>query len=145
MLRTKPKRADWISLIEAGYNLEGIERRWLDNLSDCADRLAGLRYVGIVRYTATNHQLTLRQTPSVIEFLGRLFDSSLDEQTTDLLYRQGHIILTASNSKVPESVRKLLERMVGPFLGSTPDIFSVICQTGASECVTLTTLPTRGG
>src|SRR5262249_41470867 len=129
----KRKPADWISLIEAGYNLEGSEGQWLDNLSECADRLAGLSHAGIVRYTATNHQLTLRQTPSAVELLGKLFESRLDEQTTDLLYRQGHIILTASNSIVPASVRKLLEKMVSPFLGSTPDIFSVICQTGASE------------
>jgi DNA-binding NarL/FixJ family response regulator len=136
----KRKPADWISLIEAGYSLDGTERQWLDNLSDCADRLAGLRYAGIVRYTASTHQLTLRETPSAIEFLGKLFEASLDEQTTDLLYRQGHIILTASNSIVPASVMRLLEKTVSPFLGSTPDIFSVICQTGASECVTLSTL-----
>jgi hypothetical protein len=111
MSSKKPKPADWISLIEAGYNLEGNERQWLDNLSDCADRLAGLSYAGIVRYTASTHQLTLRETPSVIEFLGKLFGASLDEQTTDLLYRQGHIILTASNSIDPASVTRLLEKM----------------------------------
>jgi hypothetical protein len=139
----KRKPADWISFIEAGYSLEGSEGQWLDHLSDCADGLLGpswLRQVGIVRYTASTHKLTLRETPTAIEFLGKLFEASLDEQATDLLYRQGHIILTASNSTVPASVLNLLEKMVSPFLGSTPDIFSVICQTGASECVTLSTL-----
>jgi DNA-binding CsgD family transcriptional regulator len=96
--------------------------------------------VGIVRYTALTHQLVLRESPGVVEFLGERFHALLDERTIDLLYRQGHTILTASSSIVPIRVMKLLEKMVSPFLGSTPDIFSVICQTGTGECVSLSAL-----
>jgi DNA-binding NarL/FixJ family response regulator len=145
MPRTKPNRTDWISLIEAGYNLEGNERQWLDNLCDCADGLldpSGLRYGCIVRYTPTTCQLGIVRVLKILEPLGRLFHASLDEPTIDLLYRQGHIVDTASNlvfPKYPNSM-KLLEKMTSFFLGSTPDMFSVNCQTGTGECVIFSAL-----
>lgn len=35
----KAKKADWISLIEAGYSLDGSDQQWLDHVFECAKPL----------------------------------------------------------------------------------------------------------
>jgi DNA-binding NarL/FixJ family response regulator len=140
MKNAKPCRTDWIALIEAGYSLAGSEREWFENLCELADPLldsAGLRYGGIAHFTATTCRLGITRFPKILEPLGRLFHDLLDESTLDLLYRQGHIVDTASNLIFPQhpNARKLLELMALPITGSTPDIFSVACHSSTGECL----------
>ncbi|HET6374883.1 MAG TPA: hypothetical protein VFF88_02440, partial [Methylocella sp.] len=138
MPKTKPQPADWISLIEAGYSLEGSEREWFDNLCGCADGLldpSGLRYGLITHCTPTTRRLGLARFPKILELIGPQYHNSLDENVIDLLYREGHIVLTGSNLVFPKhpAARTKLETLAGPYLGTTPDIFSVFCQTGTGE------------
>lgn len=145
MQRTKSKRADWISIIEAGYSLEGSERQWFDNLYDHAEGLLdsrGVRFGATVHYTPTSCELGLTRFPKIMATLGPLFHASLDEQTIDLLYRQGNIVDTASNLVLPKYPRavKLLENLTTAALGGAPDMFAVNCQTGTGDCVIFSAL-----
>ena len=99
MSRATSKRADWISLIEAGYSLEGSERQWLDNLYDCADGVvdpSGIRLTFTTHLTPTACKLGLVRSPKFLEPLLRLYYSYLDELAIDIIYRQGRIINTGS-------------------------------------------------
>ena len=101
----KPKRADWISLIEAGYNLEGSEQQWLDNLRDHAEGLleaSAARWAFVAHYSPTTCHLGVTRFPKIMGPFGHLFHASLDEPTIDLIYRQGHIVDTASNLLFPK-------------------------------------------
>lgn len=136
--KTKPKPADWISLIEAVYSLEGSEGEWFDKLCGFADGLldpSGLRYGLITHCTPTTRRLGLARFPKILELIGPQYHNSLDENVIDLLYREGHIVLTESNLVFPKhpAARTKLETLAGPYLGATPDIFSVICQAGTGE------------
>jgi len=64
MSRATSKPADWISLIEAGYNLEGSERQWLDNLYNCAE--------GVLDPSGMRLTFTTDVTPTACKLVDRI-------------------------------------------------------------------------
>ncbi|HET6374861.1 MAG TPA: hypothetical protein VFF88_02325, partial [Methylocella sp.] len=145
MSSKKPKPADWISLIEAGYSLEGSEQQWLDNLRSHADVLledSAAKWAFVAHYTPTTCRLGVTRFPKIMGPFGHLFHAALDEQAIDLIYRQGRIVDTASNvfsARHPYAMQ-VLEKMAGSLIGRTPDIFQVGCDTGTGECLGLAVL-----
>jgi hypothetical protein len=145
MSRATSKPADWISLIEAGYNLEGSEQQWLDNLCDCADGVldaSAIRLGFTNRYTPATHQLGLTHFPKILGPLAHIYYSSCDEQSMDFFYRQGLIVDTLSNTPLPRNANaiKVFEIVMKTIYGGSPDFLGVGCATGTGESVTFMAL-----
>jgi DNA-binding NarL/FixJ family response regulator len=143
MSRATSESADWISLIEAGYNLEGSEQQWLDNLCDCADGVldpSAIRLGYTNRYTPATHQLGLTHFPKIISPLAYIYYSSCDEQSMDVFYRQGRIVETLSNAPLPRNAnaKKVYEILMKTFYSA--DFLGVVCTTGTGESVTFNSL-----
>jgi hypothetical protein len=143
MSRATSKRADWISLIEAGYSLEGSEQQWLDNLCDCADGVldpSAIRLGFTNRYTPTTDQLGLTHFPKIISPLAYIYYSSCDEQSMDFFYRQSRIVETLSNAPLPRNANaKKVFEVLGKIFYSA-DFLGVGCATGTGESVTFMAL-----
>ena len=100
------KKTDWISLIEASYNLDGNDQDWLDSLFDCAEPLLdpGVgRGAWTFHCTPTTfhlgHQLT--RSPRLLKAIHRAGHAAAPQAWFDLTYRSGHQVGTATEVIYP--------------------------------------------
>ena len=100
------RKTDWISLIEASYNLDGDDQAWLDNLFDCAEPLLdpGLgRGAWMFHCTPTTFHLgpQLTRTSKLLKGIHRAGHAAAPQAWFDLTYRSGYNVGTASEVIYP--------------------------------------------
>lgn len=128
----RAKRADWISLIEASYNLDGNEQQWLDALFDAAmpllDRGMG-RAAFTFRCTPTTFQIGsfASQSPKLIKAVALAGHAIASQQWLDLTYRSGHTAATASELIYP---RMNKNTFIALTKGRSQDVFMTGGQSG---------------
>jgi DNA-binding NarL/FixJ family response regulator len=140
----KPK--DWVSLIEAGYSLDGNEEGWLKNVFDQASPLFDRGWwPGMCTYRFTPNTLSidhaLTHGPSrLYTFLQNSADSSkVSPEAIDLVYRSGVQIASMSEqvfSRLPEQ-RAVMRRMTR---GLFRDILGIKALTGQGGGLMVTLL-----
>jgi DNA-binding NarL/FixJ family response regulator len=106
-------KRDWISLIEASYDLDGSDQDWLDRLFDCAEPLLDpgvARGAWTFSCTPTRFQLGAYPTriPRLLKGLHRAAHAAAPQAWFDLTYRSGHLVGTGSEiiyPRLPETIR----------------------------------------
>lgn len=88
----RAKTKDWVSLIEAGYNLDGTDTRWLEEVSDTAAPLFDRGFwLSIMAYnfTPTTVDIEHVDTRGPSRLVREFFESSTKEsrEVVDLVYR----------------------------------------------------------
>jgi DNA-binding CsgD family transcriptional regulator len=130
----KAKKADWISLIEAGYSLEGDDQQWLDHVFECAKPLfdpTGAPDAWIFSVTPMTFALGVGRTSRMAEAMRRKFHEAASPATIDFMYRTGWMVGTASE-------------VACPLIDHSSDLMVVRCFSGTGWGVGLTVaLPER--
>ena len=144
----KVKKADWISLIEAGYSLEGDDQQWLDQLFECAKPLfdpIGAPDAWIFSVTPTTFALGIGRTSRMAEAMRRKMHEAASPATIDFMYRTGWVIGTASEVACPLIDHlKLAQKAAGKIDEGSSDLIVVRCFSGTGWGVGLTVaLPER--
>jgi DNA-binding CsgD family transcriptional regulator len=146
----KVKKADWISLIEAGYSLEGDDQQWLDQVFECAKPLfdpIGAPDAWIFSVTPTTFALGIGRTSRMAEAMRRKMHEAASPATIDFMYRTGWAIATASEVACPLIDHlKLAQKAAGKIDEGSSDLIVVRCFSGTGWGVGLTVaLPERRG
>ena len=130
------RKNDWIALIEAGYDLDGSDQDWLDNLFDCAEPLLDpgmARVAWTFRCTPTTFRLDRYPTriPKLLKGLLRVAHAVAPQAWFDFTYRGGYVVGTGTEIVVPHlpQVRSLPAKMTG---GRARDIFMAGAQSGTA-------------
>ena len=129
-------KIDWISLIEASYDLDGSDQDWLDHLFECAEPLLDpgmARGAWTFRCTPTTFQLGRYPTriPKLLKGLHRAAHAAAPQAWFDLTYRGGYVVGTGSEiiyPRLPETIRLV----VGLTGGRARDVFMAGAQSGTA-------------
>jgi DNA-binding NarL/FixJ family response regulator len=132
--RTSANRVDWISLVEAGYNLEGSDSQWLRQVLDQVSPLLG-RGTSPLGWTfrCTPTTFTLGSfsegTPKALTYVARMSHALATEKSLDLTYRTGVVIATASELVFPRlpDMHKMFRNLLK---GRMRDLLVINCQSG---------------
>jgi DNA-binding NarL/FixJ family response regulator len=135
------KRADWISVIEAGYNLEGTEAQWLRRVLDSAVPLLGRTSQPLgwtFRCTPTTFTLGSfsEGTSAALSTVARMAHALGSQRSLDLTYRTGVVIASASELVFPRfpDMHKLILRLLK---GRVQDLLVITCQSGVGSGVSI--------
>ncbi len=133
------RKTDWISLIEASYNLDGDDQDWLDNLFDYAEPLLDPG-VGCGAWTFhctpttfhLGHQLT--RSPRLLKAVHRGGHAVAPQAWFDLTYRSGYLVGTATEIIYPSLPyqARFFHLLTG---GLARDLFMTGGQSGTSQGV----------
>jgi DNA-binding NarL/FixJ family response regulator len=135
------KRADWVSLIEASYNLEGNDSAWLKRVLDQAAPLLarGSEPVGWTFHcTPTTFSLGSfsEGTSKALTYAARMSHALSTEKSLDLTYRTGVVIATASELVFPRlpDMHKMFMKLLK---GRVQDLLVINCQSGVGSGVSI--------
>ncbi len=142
-MRVKTK--DWVSLIEAGYNLEGNDESWLKLVLDQAKPLFERGWwPGIATYQFTPTTIRIDQAitrgPSnkIRKFLHETTDTTIvNPKAIDLVYRSGIQVASLSDqlfSRLPEQ-RTVMQRQTR---GLFRDVLGIKALTGQGQGILMT-------
>lgn len=143
-------RRDWISLVEASYNLELPVQAWLQTLADGAASVIEQPDVPISLFTFSVTPTTHRvldvavHGPSFVAEATRSTNAAATQAEIDMLYRGGFIGGTLSEQIFPRSpgAREMFLEKTG---GQVRDVFWWCGHTGRGTGVMLNaSLPTEG-
>jgi DNA-binding NarL/FixJ family response regulator len=131
------KGADWISVVEAGYNLEGSDPRWLQQVLDQVSPLLG-RGTNAVGWTfqCTPTTFTLGSfsegTPKALTYIAHMSHALATEKSLDLTYRTGVVIATASELVFPRlpDMHKMFKSLLR---GRIRDLLVINCLSGTGS------------
>lgn len=114
------KPPDWISLIEASYNLEGTDSQWLKGLLCHVSKILnrGSEPVGWTFHcTPTKFKLGSfsEGTSKALTYAARMSHILSTEKSLDLTYRTGVVIATASELVFPRlpDMHKMFFNLLG--------------------------------
>ncbi|WP_350282026.1 LuxR C-terminal-related transcriptional regulator [Nitrosomonas sp.] len=137
VIRTSPNQADWISIIEAGYNLEGNDSQWLRRVLDQAAPLLGrgtnpLGWTFHCTPTTFNLGSFSEGTPKALTYLARMSHTLATEKSLDLTYRTGTVIATASELVFPRlpDMHKMFKNLLKSRMR---DLLVINCQSGVGS------------
>ncbi|SFE35103.1 helix-turn-helix transcriptional regulator [Nitrosomonas sp. Nm166] len=135
------KHPDWISLIEASYNLEGNDSQWLKRLIDHASRLLNLGTEPIgwtFRCTPTTFKLGnfSEGTSKALTYVARMSHTLASEKSLDLTYRTGVVIATASELVFPR-LPDMHKMFMNLLKGRMQDLLVINCQSGIGSGVSI--------
>lgn len=135
------RRSDWISVVEAGYNLEGNDSQWLRRVLDQVSPLLG-RGTNLLGWTFcfTPTTFTLGSfsegAPKALTYVARMSHALATEKSLDLTYRTGVVIATASELVFPQLPD--MHRMFKSLLkGRMRDLLVINCQSGMGSGVSM--------
>jgi len=119
------RHADWISLIEAGYNLDGSEQQWLDHLFEAAKPLLDCgvgQTAWTFRCTPTTFQIgkIATQSTKFAKAVAMSGHTIAPQRWVDLTYRSGHSVGTASELIYPHLESDMFIALTG---GRSQDVF----------------------
>ncbi|MGC1864515.1 MAG: LuxR C-terminal-related transcriptional regulator [Methylocystis sp.] len=138
----KAKKADWISLIEAGYCLEGDDQQWIDQVFDCAKPLfdpAGIPDAWTYSVTPTTFALGIGRTSPASNAVREKVHEAIPSAAIDVLYRNGWVVATGSEY-IPPLIPNQFElfRAITNIIGhDASDVWGVKCSSGAGSGVVL--------
>ena len=137
VIRTSTNQADGISIIEAGYNLEGNDSQWLKRVLDQAAPLLGrdtnpLGWTFHCTPTTFNLGSFSEGTPKALTHLARMSHTLATEKSLDLTYRTGTVIATASELVFPRlpDMHKMFKNLLKSRMR---DLLVINCQTGVGS------------
>lgn len=132
----KVGKADWISLIEAGYSLEGDDQQWLDHLFECAKPLfdpAGVPDAYMYSVTPTTFAVGIGRTSKSSEAIRLKINQAFSPEIIDLLYRSDRILATGSEfleHVIPREQYSSMLALVGEAESPRRDSWGVTCPCG---------------
>jgi DNA-binding NarL/FixJ family response regulator len=138
--RIRPSRTDWLSVIEAGYNLEGNDSQWLRRVLDRASPLLrGAEPIGwTFKCTPTTFTLGCfaEGTSKALTYVARMSHALATEKSLDLTYRTGVVIATASELVFPRlpDMHKMFKKLLK---GHMRDLLVINCQSGVGTGVSI--------
>lgn len=132
---------DWVSVIEAGYNLEGSESQWLRRIQDLTAPMFGRGGEPVAwtfRFTPTTFALGefAEGTSAATCAVGRVAHGLASEKSMDLTYRSGVTIATASELVFPQ-LPEMQRLVLGLFKALIRDLLVVNCQSGQGSGVSI--------
>ena len=137
VIRTSTNQADGISIIEAGYNLEGNDSQWLKRVLDQAAPLLGrdtnpLGWTFHCTPTTFNLGSFSEGTPKALTHLARMSHTLATEKSLDLTYRTGTVIATASELVFPRlpDMHKMFKNLLKSRMR---DLLVINCQSGVGS------------
>lgn len=137
VIRTSTNQADWISIIEAGYNLEGNDSQWLRRVLDQAAPLLGrdtnpLGWTFHCTPTTFNLGSFSEGIPKALTYLARMSHTLATEKSLDLIYRTGIVIATASELVFPRlpDMHKMFKNLLKSRMR---DLLVINCQSGVGS------------
>lgn len=135
------KQPDWISLIEANYDLEGSDSLWLRRILDHVSRLLnrGSEPIGWTFHcTPTTFKLGsfAERTPKALTYVARMSHALATEKSLDLTYRTGVVIATASELVFPRlpDMHRMFMKLIK---GRVQDLLVINCQSGMGSGVSI--------
>lgn len=135
------KPPDWISLIEASYNLEGTDSQWLKGLLCHVSKILnrGSEPVGWTFHcTPTKFKLGSfsEGTSKALTYAARISHILSTEKSLDLTYRTGVVIATASELVFPRlpDMHKMFFNLLK---GRVEDLLVINCQSGMGSGVSI--------
>lgn len=135
------KPSDWISLIEAGYNLEGNDSQWLKGFLDHVSKILnrGSEPVGWTFHcTPTTFKLGnfSEGTSKALTYAARMSHALSTVKSLDLTYRTGVVIATASELVFPRlpDMHKMFFNLLK---GRMEDLLVINCQSGMESGVSI--------
>jgi DNA-binding CsgD family transcriptional regulator len=136
-----PKRADWVSVVEASYTLDGSDPVWLKRVLDQASPLLarGSEPVGwTFNCTPTSFSLGSfsEGTSKALTYAARMSHALSTEKSLDLTYRTGVVIATASELVFPRlpDMHKMFMKLLR---GRVQDLLVINCQSGVGSGVSI--------
>lgn len=137
VIRTSTNQADWISIIETGYNLEENDSQWLRRVLDQAAPLLG-RDTNPLGWTFHCTPTTFKLgsfsegTPKALTYLARMSHTLATEKSLDLTYRTGTVIATASELVFPRlpDMHKMFKNLLKSRMR---DLLVINCQSGVGS------------
>lgn len=136
----RKRTKDWISLVEAGYNLAGNDQQWLDKLREKADPLLGRGLwptMMTYRYSPTSVVIEQTATNGPAKLVQWAQESTCQKKlSVDLMYRSSIPVGSLSEvvySRMPE-VRHIPRRVS---LGAMSDALAVKAHCGSGRAILL--------
>ncbi|MGA9601755.1 MAG: LuxR C-terminal-related transcriptional regulator [Methylocystis sp.] len=136
----KAKKADWISLVEAGYYLEGDDQQWIDQVFDRAKALldpAGIPDAWTYSVTPTTFALGVGRSSPASNAVREKVHEAIPAPAIDVLYRNGWVVATGSEHISPLVPNQLgFVRTITNIIGhDVSDVWGVKCSSGAGSGV----------
>ncbi len=136
----KAKKADWISLVEAGYYLEGDDQQWIDQVFDRAKSLldpAGIPDAWTYSVTPTTFTLGVGRSSPASNAVREKVHEAIPAPAIDVLYRNGWVVATGSEHISPLVPNQLgFVRTITNIIGhDVSDVWGVKCSSGAGSGV----------
>ncbi|HEU4855032.1 MAG TPA: helix-turn-helix transcriptional regulator [Nitrosospira sp.] len=135
------KRADWVSVIEASYNLEGNDSQWLRRVLDQVSPLMGRGPEPMgwtFRCTPSTFSLGRfsEGTSKALTYVARMSHALASEKSLDLTYRSGVVIATASELVFPRlpDMHKMFMKLLK---GRLQDLLVINCLSGVGSGVSI--------
>src|SRR5688500_5152489 len=139
--RTSNKAHDWVSVVEAGYNLEGSDSQWLRQILDQVSPLLGrgtnpLGWTFHCTPTAFSLGNFSEGTPKALAYVARMSHALATEKSLDLTYRTGVVIATASELVFPRlpDMHKMFRNLLK---GRMRDLLVINCLSGIGSGVSI--------
>ncbi len=135
------KPSDWISLIEAGYNLEGNNSQWLKGLISHVSKILN-RGSEPVGWTFHCTPITFKLgsfsegTSKALTYAARMSHALSTEKSLDLTYRTGVVIATASELVFPR-LPDMHKMFLNLLKGRMEDLLVINCQSGMGSGVSI--------
>lgn len=137
IILTSTNHVDWISIIEASYNLAGNDSQWLRRVLDQAAPLPGrgnnpLGWIFHCNPTIFNLSSFSEGTPKALTYLARMSHTLATEKSLDLTYRTGTVIATASELVFPRlpDMHKMFKNLLKSRMR---DLLVINCQSMAGS------------
>ena len=135
--RISPNRADWISIVEAGYSMDGSDSQWLRQVLDQVAPLLGRGIYSLgwtFRTTPTTFNIGSfsEGTSKALTYVARMSHALATEKSLDLTYRTGVVIATASELVFPRfpDMHKMFRNLLKDRMR---DLLVINCQSGVGS------------
>ena len=136
----RAKKADWITLVEAGYCLDGDDQQWIDKVFDCAKSLldpGGIPDAWIYSVTPATFTLGVGRGSPETNAVREKVHEAIPSPAIDVLYRNGWVVATGSEHISPLVPNQLgFDRTITNIIGhDASDVWGVKCSSGAGSGV----------
>jgi DNA-binding NarL/FixJ family response regulator len=135
------RQEDWISVIEASYNLECNDAQWLKGILDRVSPLLGrgIEPLGwTFQFTPGTFKLGnfSEGASKALTYVARMSHALASEKSLDLTYRTGVVIATASELVFPRlpDMQKMFLKLLK---GHVQDLLVINCQSGIGSGVSI--------
>lgn len=139
--RTSANPSDWISVVEASYNLEGSDSQWLRAVLDEVSPLLG-RGTNALGWTFRRTPPLLpwvafpRGPSKALTYVARISHALATEKSPDLTHRTGVVIATTSELVFPRL--PVMHKMFKSLLkGRMRDLLVINCPSGTGSGVSM--------